>query len=217
MSDAPGPDHFLAAAEFVLMLRQAGLQDTAVLRAMEQVPRVPFVDRAFYREADMDIALPIAMGQSILAPSMTARLISAADVRPGHRVLEVGAGSGYGAAILGRLAQQVIAIERWRLIADEAHARLRELGYRMVEVIFGDGLQGYPPRAPYDRIIFTCAIAAVPSSVLAQLRGGGAVVAPILVASGGLRLMRYAADGAIADLGSADWVGPAVPGITLRL
>lgn len=178
-ANSPGPDHYVAAAEFVLMLRSVGLRNTAVLRAMEQVPRVPFLERRHFAHADLDVSLPIACGQSILRPSDTARLIEALEVGPDHRVLQVGAGSGYAAAILGRLARQVVTIDRWRLLADESHARLRELGYGMVEVIFGDGLAGYAPRAPYDRILLTCAVETPPAALLAQLAPGGVLVAPV--------------------------------------
>ena len=179
MNATPGPEHFLAAAEFVLMLRQSGLSDRRVLRAMEQVPRVPFLEERHFPLADEDVALPIAMGQTILRPTLQAAMIEALDVAPEHRVLHIGTGSGYAAAVLGRLAASVVTVERWRTLADAAHQRLRSLGYDMVETIFGDGYEGHLTRAPYDRIILTCAVSDPPPHLLAQLAPDGILVAPL--------------------------------------
>jgi protein-L-isoaspartate(D-aspartate) O-methyltransferase len=175
----PGPGHFAAAAEFVLMLRSAGLSDTALLRAMEQVPRVPFLDPAFFPHADDDAEFPIPCGQTIDRPATIGRMIEALSIGSSDRVLEVGTGTGYSAAIMGRLAGEVVSVERWRRLADEAHMRLRGLGYDMVEVVFGDGLAGFAPRAPYDRILIGCSIEAIPDRLLNQLKPGGLLVAPI--------------------------------------
>jgi protein-L-isoaspartate(D-aspartate) O-methyltransferase len=215
MNAAPGPEHFLAAAEFVLMLRQSGLGDKRVLRAMEQVPRVPFLDPRFFSLADEDVALPIACGQTILRPTLMASMIEALGVEPGHRVLQVGTGSGYAAAVLGRLAANVVTVERWRTLADEAHTRLRKLGYDMIETVFADGLDGFPPRAPYDRILMTCAVPDVGQGLLAQLAPRGVVVVPL---SGGdiIRLVRGEEGLARSTIGRA-MVDPAVAGIARRL
>ena len=128
MNTSPGPEHFVAAAGFVLMLRQSGLIDRRVLRAMEQVPRVPFVDERFFALADEDVALPIALGQTLMRPTLVATMLTALDVAPEHRVLQIGTGSGYTAALLGRLAGSVVTVERWRTRADAADHRLREVG-----------------------------------------------------------------------------------------
>lgn len=215
MNAAPGPEHFVAAAEFVLMLRQSGLSDRRVLRAMEQVPRVPFLDSRFFHLADEDIALPIALGQTILKPTLAAAMLESLAVEPAHRVLQVGTGSGYTAAVLGRLAAAVVTIERWRKLADEAHVRLRGLGYDMVETQFGDGLGGYPPRAPYDRILMTCAVDEVPQALIAQLAPGGVLVAPL---TGGeiVKLTRGAGGPTRATAGQGQ-VDPAVAGVARRL
>jgi protein-L-isoaspartate(D-aspartate) O-methyltransferase len=215
MNAGPGPEHFVAAAEFVLMLRQSGFSDRRVLRAMEQVPRVPFLDPRFFHLADEDIALPIALGQTILKPTLVAAMLEALDVEPTHRVLQVGTGSGYTAAVLGRLAASVVTIERWRKLADEAHVRLRGLGYDMVETQFGDGLAGYPPRAPYDRILLTCAVDEVSQALTAQLAPGGVLVAPVM---GGeiIRLIRESGGTARMAAGRGQ-VDPAVPGVARRL
>lgn len=215
MNTSPGPEHFVAAAGFVLMLRQSGLIDRRVLRAMEQVPRVPFVEERFFRLADEDVALPIALGQTLMRPTLVATMLTALDIGPEHRVLQIGTGSGYMAALIGRLARGVVTVERWRTLADAAHKRLRALGYDMVDTQFGDGLSGYPPRAPYDRIILSCAVADVPPSLMAQLKPEGVMVVPL--ASGEIvRLTRQ--EGAPARLPVARArVDAAVAGVSRRL
>jgi protein-L-isoaspartate(D-aspartate) O-methyltransferase len=215
MNATPGPEHFVAAAEFVLMLRQSGLSDRGVLRAMEQVPRVPFLDPRFFHLADEDIALPIALGQTILKPTLVAAMLEALAVEPPHRVLQVGTGSGYAAAVLGRLAAAVVTIERWRKLADEAHVRLRGLGYDMVETQFGDGLDGYPPRAPYDRILMTCAVDEVPQALTSQLAPGGALVAPLT--NGEIIRLTRGPGGIARTAAGQGQVDPAVPGVARRL
>ncbi len=215
MNAAPGPEHFVAAAEFVLMLRQSGFSDRRVLRAMEQVPRVPFLDPRFFHLADEDIALPIALGQTILKPTLVAAMLEALAVEPHHRVLQVGTGSGYTAAVLGRLAAGVITIERWRLLADEAHVRLRRLGYEMVETQFGDGLGGYPPRAPYDRILLTCAVDDVPEAIPAQLAPAGVLIAPL--ANGEITRLKRESGAFSRTVVTQGQVDPAVPGVARRL
>jgi protein-L-isoaspartate(D-aspartate) O-methyltransferase len=218
MNDGPGPDHFLAAAEFVLMLRQKGLSDTRVLRAMEQVPRVPFVLASQFSLADDDIALPIACGQSILAPSLTGMMIEALDVAGHHRVLQIGTGSGYAAALLARLSAQVISIDRWRTLADQAHIRLRGLGYETIEVVFGDGMAGHPQRKPFDRILATCALPELSPGLIGQLAPGGIVVAPI--GSGGeAEIVRIEAGptGVASRVIGKAVIAPAVAGMARRL
>jgi protein-L-isoaspartate(D-aspartate) O-methyltransferase len=215
MNAAPGPEHFVAAAEFVLMLRQSGFSDRRVLRAMEQVPRVPFLDPRFFHLADEDIALPIALGQTILKPTLVAAMLEALAVEPAHRVLQIGTGSGYTAAVLGRLAAGVITIERWRSLADEAHVRLRRLGYEMVETQFGDGLGGYPPRAPYDRILLTCAVDAVPQAVSAQLATGGTLIAPLT--NGDILRVNRGSEGLSQAVVTQGQVDPAVTGVARQL
>lgn len=218
MNDGPGPDHFLAAAEFVLMLRQKGLSDTRVLRAMEQVPRVPFLAPGLFALADDDVALPIACGQSILAPSLTGMMIEALDVAAHHRVLQIGTGSGYAAAVLARLAAQVITIDRWRTLADQAHIRLRGLGYETIEVVFGDGMAGHPLRKPFDRILATCALPEMAPGLIGQLAPGGIVVAPIGT-GGEVEIVRVEAGptGVTSRTIGKAAIPPAVPGTARRL
>jgi protein-L-isoaspartate(D-aspartate) O-methyltransferase len=164
---------------FQLALRRRGISDQAVLRAMDEVSREYFVDPAFLDSAYADQALPIACGQTISQPFVVAYMTEQLAVEPRHRVLEVGTGSGYQAAILSRLAREVVSIERYRTLADLARGRIETLGYANVTVLAGDGMAGAPERAPFDRIIVTAAAEAVPDALTAQLVEGGKVVLPV--------------------------------------
>jgi protein-L-isoaspartate(D-aspartate) O-methyltransferase len=165
--------------EFQLGLRQRGISDQAVLRAMDEVPREHFVTAELTDSAYADRALPIACGQTISQPYVVAYMTEQLDVEPQHRVLEVGTGSGYQAAILSRLVREVVSVERYRTLADTARERLKTLGYSNVTVIAGDGFAGAPERAPFDRIIVTAAAEEVPDALVAQLGEGGKMVLPI--------------------------------------
>jgi protein-L-isoaspartate(D-aspartate) O-methyltransferase len=165
--------------EFMLTLRRRGIMDQAVLRAMDEVPREHFVDTGLVEAAYADQALPIACGQTISQPYVVAYMTEQLEVRGNHRVLEVGTGSGYQAAVLSRLARQVVTLERYRTLADSARGRLKTLGYNNVEVLLGDGLKGEPNRAPYDRIIVTAAAETVPQALIAQLAEGGIMILPL--------------------------------------
>jgi protein-L-isoaspartate(D-aspartate) O-methyltransferase len=176
--------------EFLLTLRRRGIADQAVLRAMDEVPRERFVDAGFLRSAYADQALPIACGQTISQPYVVAYMTEHLAVQPQHRVLEVGTGSGYQAAVLSRLARQVVTIERYRTLADQAQERLRSLGYDNVDVVVGDGFTGVPGRAPYDRIIVTAAAEIVPESVLDQLAESGVMILPLGSQDGSQHLIK---------------------------
>lgn len=165
--------------EFLLTLRRRGITKQAVLRAMDDVPREQFVETAFVGSAYADQALPIACGQTISQPYVVAYMTEHLGVRPEHRVLEVGTGSGYQAAVLSRLAREVVTIERYRTLADQARERLKALGYDNIEVVTGDGFAGVPGRAPYDRIIVTAAAETVPQTLLDQLVEGGIMILPV--------------------------------------
>jgi protein-L-isoaspartate(D-aspartate) O-methyltransferase len=165
--------------QFLLDLRRRGINDVAVLRALDEVPREHFVDGRFAGEAYADRALPIACGQTISQPFVVAYMSSQLDVRPDHRVLEVGTGSGYQAAVLSRLAREIVTVERYRTLADTARARLAALGYDNVDVIVGDGFAGVPERAPFDRIIVTAAAEEVPRALTDQLAEGGVMLLPL--------------------------------------
>jgi protein-L-isoaspartate(D-aspartate) O-methyltransferase len=165
--------------QFLLTLRRRGIADPAVLRAMDEVPRERFVSREMAGNAYADHAMPIDCGQTISQPYVVAYMTEQLGLLPHHRVLEVGTGSGYQAAVLSRLAREVVSIERYRTLAEQARGRLHDLGYGNVEVIVGDGLTGVPDRAPFDRIMVTAAAEDVPQALAGQLGEGGVLVLPV--------------------------------------
>ncbi|TVQ58881.1 MAG: protein-L-isoaspartate(D-aspartate) O-methyltransferase [Rhodobacteraceae bacterium] len=163
----------------IFALRQRGVTDPRVLDAIEKTPRQIFVDRAFRDRAWEDVALPIACGQTISQPSVVGVMTQALAPTPRCKVLEVGCGSGYQAAILARLARRVYAVERHPPLAREAAARLKALDLTNVTVIAGDGTLGWPEQAPFDRIMVTAAAEDPPRLLLDQLREGGIMVLPV--------------------------------------
>jgi protein-L-isoaspartate(D-aspartate) O-methyltransferase len=165
--------------EFQLALRRRGISDQAVLRAMDEVPREHFVSTEFVDSAYADQALPIACGQTISQPYVVAYMTEQLEVEPQHHVLEVGTGSGYQAAVLSRLARDVVSVERYRTLADTARERLKTLGFTNVTIIAGDGFAGVPAQAPFDRIIVTAAAEEVPQALVAQLAEGGKMMLPL--------------------------------------
>ena len=210
----PARDESVGRMEFMLSLRRRGISDQAVLRAMDAVPREAFVLPQLSDEAYADQAMPIACGQTISQPYVVAYMTEQLDVKREHRVLEVGTGSGYQAAILAQLAGEVITVERYRTLADAARVRLATLGYDNVTVIAGDGLAGVPAHAPYDRIIVTAAAETVPDALVAELAEGGIMVLPLGEHGGTQRLVRLVRtkDGlARTDLIGVRFV-PALPG-----
>ena len=177
--------------EFLLTLRRRGIADKAVLRAMDEVPRERFVDATFIRSAYADQALPIECGQTISQPYVVAYMTEQLGVQPHHRVLEIGTGSGYQAAVLSRLAREVVSVERYRTLADRARGRLESLGYDNVDVVTGDGFVGVPGGAPYDRIIVTAAAERLPETLLDQLAdNGGVMVLPLGAQDGSQHLIK---------------------------
>lgn len=174
-------DDWLASQKIRLLmnLRKAGITDTRVLGAMEQVPRERFVEEQFHDRAYDDNALPIAMEQTISMPSIVAMMTQALDVQPRHCVLEIGTGSGYQAAVLAKLARRVHTIERHRPLFTLAKSRFEALKMRNIDAHLGDGSKGWPHAAPYERIIVTAAADAVPQALLAQLTIGGVMIVPV--------------------------------------
>jgi len=165
--------------EFQLTLRRRGISDQAVLRAMDEVPREHFVAADDAESAYADQALPIACGQTISQPYVVAYMTEQLEAGPQHRVLEIGTGSGYQAAVLSRIAREVVSIERYRTLADAARNRLKTLGYDNVTVLAGDGLLGVPDRAPFDRIMVTAAAENIPDALVEQLAEDGRMVLPL--------------------------------------
>jgi len=176
--------------EFLLSLRRRGIGDAAVLRAMDEVPREQFVEDAYADAAYADQALPISCGQTISQPYVVAYMTEQLGVKPHHRVLEVGTGSGYQAAVLARLAREVVTVERYRTLAETARKRIAKLGIGNVAVIAGDGLAGLPEHAPYDRIIVTAAAERIPQALVDELAEGGVMVLPLGPHSDAQRLVR---------------------------
>jgi protein-L-isoaspartate(D-aspartate) O-methyltransferase len=186
----PAGDDSVGRMQFLLTLRRRGIGDAAVLRAMDEVPREYFVESQFLDAAYADRALPIACGQTISQPYVVAYMTEQLRVMPNHRVLEIGTGSGYQAAVLSRLAREVITIERFRTLADAARARIETLGYRNVEVRVGDGFEGASDRAPFDRIVITAASETVPDRLIEQLARDGVMLLPLGPHSGSQYLVR---------------------------
>jgi protein-L-isoaspartate(D-aspartate) O-methyltransferase len=175
---SPGDDK-VGRMQFLLGLRKRGISDPAVLRAMDEVPREHFVESSFVHSAYADQALPIACGQTISQPYVVAYMTEQLGVQGDHRVLEVGTGSGYQAAVLSRLAREVTSVERYRTLAESARNRLATLGYNNIDVRVGDGLAGVPERAPFDRIIVTAAAETIPEALVGELADRGVMVLPL--------------------------------------
>jgi len=173
--------HEYAAEQMVeRQLRGRGIQDPRVLEAMAAVPRHAFVPGVSVAAAYSDRALPTDLGQTISQPYVVARMTELLAVEPGHRVLEIGTGSGYQAAVLAHLGASVVTLERHAPLADAAREALRAVVPGAdIRVVVGDGTLGYPDRAPYDRIIATAASPDVPQSLRDQLGEGGRLVIPV--------------------------------------
>jgi len=164
---------------FIYALRSKGVTDPVVLRAMERIDRGAFVRGIFAERAYEDMPLPIACGQTISQPSVVALMTEALEVSPRDKVLEVGTGSGYQAAILSQLARRVYTVERHRRLVLEARAVFEALNLVNITALSADGSFGLPEQAPFDRIIVTAAAEDPPGPLLAQLRVGGIMVVPV--------------------------------------
>ena len=160
-------------------LRGRGIRDERLLAAMGKVPRERFIAPEYAREAYADSPLPIGEGQTVSQPYMVAAMVEALEVHPSDRVLEVGTGTGYEAAVLADLAAEVWTIERHAQLADQARQILLQLGYENVHVICGDGSLGLPEQAPFDKIVVAAGAPQAPPSLLAQLADGGTLVVPV--------------------------------------
>ena len=204
---------------FQLSLRRRGISDQAVLHAMEDVPRDVFVEPADRADAYCDMALGIACGQTISQPFVVAYMTEQLDLQKSHRALEIGAGSGYQAAVLSRLCAHVLTIERYRTLADRARARLAQLGYDNVEVMLGDGFDVPAGAGTFDRIIVTAAMEQIPDALAQRLEPEGVLIAPIGPLHGVqtlVRLVRTEAGFERKQLVDVRFV-PALPGIAREL
>lgn len=172
MTDHPAPAHVTAA-------ERAGVRDPRVLAALAAVPRAPFVPRTRRRDVDRDQPLAIGDGQTTSQPSLVATMLEALELDGHERVLEIGAGTGFEAALLAHLAAEVHTVERIPRLAEIARRNLADLGIGNVEVVVGDGTRGLPERAPFDAVIVAAASDALPAALTAQVTPGGRVVAPL--------------------------------------
>lgn len=164
---------------FVFNLRQAGVTDARVLSAMERIDRADFVRGIFVERAYEDTPLPIACGQTISQPAVVGLMTQALEINPRDKVLEIGTGSGYQAAILSLLARRVYTLDRHRHLVADARAVFRALDLHNITALAADGTRGLPEQAPFDRIIVTAAAEDPPALLLAQLRVGGIMVLPV--------------------------------------
>jgi protein-L-isoaspartate(D-aspartate) O-methyltransferase len=160
-------------------LRRRGIEDAAVLAAMAAVPRHEFVPEELRSQAYEDLPLPIGGGQTISQPYIVAAMTAALHLQPNDRVLEIGTGCGYQAAVLARLVKEVFTIERRPELASAASGKLAQLGYTNAHVHCGDGTLGLPEFAPFDAILVAAAAPAVPKPLLAQLAEGGRIILPV--------------------------------------
>ena len=176
-------------------LRARDITSPRVLDAMLKVPRHLFVPESVRARSYGDTPLPIGLDQTISQPYIVAFMTQALDIQPGHRVLEIGTGSGYQAAILAELAGQVYTIEIVAPLADRARSTLTALGYRNIDVRTGNGYLGWPEHAPYDRVMVTAAPDEVPAALVEQLKVGGLMAIPVGTIEQELRIMRRTATG----------------------
>lgn len=160
-------------------LRQQGIEDELLLKAIGDVPRERFVDEALEHQAWENMSLPIGSGQTISQPYMVARMTALLELKPDSRVLEIGTGSGYQTAILAHLVDHVCSVERIKGLQWQAKRRLKQLDLHNVSTRHGDGWQGWAARAPFDAIIVTAAPPEIPEALLAQLDEGGIMVLPV--------------------------------------
>ena len=204
---------------FQLGLRRRGISNQTILRTMEEVPREVFVTPADRSYAYRDSALGIACGQTISQPFVVAYMTEQLQLQKQHKVLEIGTGSGYQAAILSRLCRHVLTVERYRTLADSARSRLEQLGYDNIEVLLGDGFDVPDGAGDFDRIIVTAAMEQIPEKLQARLELGGILIAPVGPHQGVQTLMRFTRTDAGFDrkaLVDVRFV-PALPGIAREL
>jgi protein-L-isoaspartate(D-aspartate) O-methyltransferase len=175
----PNDEHAQEMMAFILRLRSLGLTDQKVLNAVSTLPRPIFVLPEFAEFAWRDLSLPIQCGQTITPPVLAATIAERLDVEPLHRVLEIGTGSGYLTAVLGRLAKRVLTLDRWRTLVTEAEERLRAVTILNVTMMVADGSLGWRQQAPFDRIVATASVPQVSDELLDQLALGGRMIAPI--------------------------------------
>ncbi len=174
----------------IMQLRRAGIADTNVLSAIERIPREAFVPESFQHQSYDDMTLPIGRGQTLSAPGVVALMTQALETDRRIKVLEIGTGTGYQAAILSRLCRRLYTVERHRELLGEAENRFRELRLHNITARVGDGSRGWPEQAPFARIIVTAAAETVPATLVEQLAPGGIMVVPVGRQGGDQALLR---------------------------
>lgn len=187
-------DQMIAAKKIrlIMRLRSAGITDTNVLGAIERIPREEFIPAMFHDKAYEDMALPIGRGQTISQPQVVAAMTQALEVAPRHKVLEIGTGSGYQAAVLAKLCRRLYSIERHRPLSEGAQKKLDQLRIHNITLKVGDGFMGWPEQKPFDRIIVTAAaLGEPPPRLVDQLAIDGIMVVPIGTRSDDQHLVRY--------------------------
>ncbi|HZP19163.1 MAG TPA: protein-L-isoaspartate(D-aspartate) O-methyltransferase [Bauldia sp.] len=205
--------------ELILRLRRAGITEQRVVAAIESVPRDMFVPPESRGQAYAERALPIDCGQTISAPLIVGMMTAALDVGDRDRVLEIGTGTGYQAAVLSRLCRRVYTIERFRTLVQAAESRFRTLRISNITTLVGDGSRGWPEQAPFDRIIVTAAAEEIPEALVKQLRVGGVMVLPVGPHDGLQKLVRVErteTGTAMRELADVRFV-PLIPGKAERL
>jgi protein-L-isoaspartate(D-aspartate) O-methyltransferase len=214
----PQTDAAQAKMEFLLRLRARGISDVNVLRALEIIPRESFAPHRYRDLALRDVALPIGCGQTMQEPLLVARMIEALRVEPGHKVLEIGAGSGYASAVLARLAADVTSVERFQSLVTAARTRLDALGISNVSVVQADGLALPPDLGPFDRILVHGRLDTLPESLIGLLAEGGSVVAG-LMSEGASRIVRWrhGPDGLMQDAICEGRLQRLIPGVAAAL
>jgi len=193
--------------QLIMTLRRQGITDRRVLGAIETVPREAFVPPAFAEHAYENSALPIEGGQTISQPFVVAYMTEQLRVGPRDKVLEIGTGSGYQAAILAALCRRVYTVERHRALLRAAERRFNQLGLHNVTTRFGDGAKGWPEQAPFDRIMVTAGTSDVPQALMDQLRPGGVLIAPINIGTESETLVRLT-KGESPDTAQTEDLGP---------
>ncbi|MBT3559059.1 MAG: protein-L-isoaspartate(D-aspartate) O-methyltransferase [Rhodospirillales bacterium] len=208
-------DSDTAKARLILEVRQGGVTDDTVLRAMESIPRPLFVPQAFQERSFENVALPIGRHQTVSQPVVVGLMTQALDLNDRMKVLEIGTGSGYQAAILSKLCRRLYTMERHPPLLEEAEARFRELRLTNVTAVLADGSMGWKEQAPFDRIMLTAAALDIPAQLVDQLAIGGIMVLPVGLDDSDQRLVKLTKteDGAeTEDLGGVRFV-PLLPGV----